>query len=61
MCRRADGEGDFGVSTQNDGDGTLSGLFYKAPMEEMPQCYTGVFNAALAISPFTLPLFNYAL
>lgn len=24
---------------------------------EMPQCYTGIFNAALAISPFTLCLY----
>lgn len=51
------GEGDFGVSTQSDGDETSSGLFHKAQMEEMPRCYTGIFNAALSISPFTLCLY----
>lgn len=34
-----------------------SGLFYKALMEEIPCCYTGIFNAGLSISPFTLCLY----
>lgn len=33
------------------------GLLYKAQMEEMPQCYTAIFNVALAVSPFTLCLY----
>lgn len=34
-----------------------SGLFYKAQMEEIACCYTGIFNAGLSISPFTLCLY----
>lgn len=32
----ADREGDFGVSTQSDGDESSSGLFYKAQLRDAP-------------------------
>lgn len=37
----ADREGDFGVSTQSDGDEPSSGLFYKAQLRDAPvlHCY----------------------
>lgn len=60
MARRfqcfQDERGDY--ETGSSLDITVSSeLFYKAQMEEMPCCYTGIFNAGLSISPFTLCLY----
>lgn len=35
----ADREGDFGVSTQSDGDEPSSGLFYKAQLRDAPMLH----------------------